>query len=351
MLRGLGRLRFGSVFEGLVELGPRLLTIPLVLFIQRTFLFYLYSQLAFLVLLLLISWGVIWRRLPAHNRAAPTPPGAPRLPPRYWLYATQLLLANILALLFVNVSLWMLRYYADPHVVGVFSVGQDVPSAMAGLLLIPLGAPLLYFYTLDEKLVGRSEDIQQGIVLISAIMGSLSLLLGGLATFIVRVVFGAEFSDAAPIFVIYALVPFLIAWHPMLNAFIYSQNQAHQLNIISAGQLVVLVGLSLWLIPHYGAAGAALAVTAAYVGTNIAYALLVRGRWPGTLTTLLRVYGLFVPFIVLGRTPFWYLGLVGYPGVLLLTRTLNIDRLRALVKSALEWRWRLKPSDSKVVEP
>jgi O-antigen/teichoic acid export membrane protein len=351
MLRGLGRWNVSSIFEGFIELGPRVLIIPLVLLIERSYMYYLYAQLATLSILLSFSLVIIWRSL---RNSQPLPPAAAtgrRLPQGYWLYATQILLANILGLLFVNLTVWMLRYNAGPREVGLYSVGQDVPSVLGALLLMPLVAPLLYFYTLDERLQGRSQDILQGIVVLSAFMGGLSLALAGLAPLIVRVVFGVEFIDATPIFVIYSVVPFLIACHPMLNALMFSQNQVYRLNLLSVGQLIFVFALSLYSIPRLGAVGAAWAVVAAYVAGNIAYALLMRRRLPGIIGTLLRLYGLFVPFVILGQTRFWYLGLLAYPGLLAFTRTLDIDRLRMLAKSASGWPLRSRRSEPKVLEP
>src|SRR3989449_4200193 len=299
MLRGLGRLNLSSVVEGTVEIGPRVLVIPLLLLLTPSYVLYVKAQWVAVTACLLLSVWAVRQSLPAETAALP----AREAPRGYRVYASQAWIAALLALVFVNTSIWILRYYRTPDEVGLFSVAQRLPNLLGAVLLAPLMTPLLYHYTADESLQKRSHTLLQGITLLSGGMGAVSLVLAGLSGFIARGVFGPAFSAAAPAFRLYAFVLFLAAPHPVLQSLMFSQNRVHVLNLMTAIQLLVLGALGVALTPRYGIVGATGAVLATYVVGNLLLAWRIRDVLPGLRQLLARLYIRLLPFAMLAATP------------------------------------------------
>ena len=69
-------------------------------------------------------------------------------------------------------------------------------------------ATSLFHAAANSELQKRSRDIVQAIVLLSAIVSMLCFGVAGNSVWIVEHIFGAEFGESAPVFMIYAHVPF-----------------------------------------------------------------------------------------------------------------------------------------------
>jgi O-antigen/teichoic acid export membrane protein len=335
MLRGLGKLNISSVFEGIIEIGPRLLVVPLLILFLPSYVSYIHTQLISLVFCLTLSSWVIWY---VRNKSVSAKKEANQNQEDrqgYWFYASQMWIANVLSLMFINVSLWILRYYLSPREVGLFSVAQRLPTILVLLFLSPLSAPLLYFYTSNTDLQKRSRDIIQAIVLLSAVVGMLCLGLAGNSAWIVERIFGVEFTGAAPAFMIYAHVPLTMAAQSVLNPLMASQNRMHILNGLTVCNVIVLVGFSMWLVPIYGLVGASMVVLAVWLAANFAYAFWIRQSVPGLVGAFAQLYLLYLPCVLLSVTPLWPVGVLAYPLILLATKTMDrylaIDVVRHLL--------------------
>lgn len=166
-------------------------------------------------------------------------------------------------------------------VTGYLELRQDVLllgvlASAAGVGVYSVGASLaeLLFYapqTVAVALAARSyqEEAASGAALTAAttrLLTAFMLVAVVALALIVRplviTVFGAEFAEAAPVFLI--LAPGIIIWGMASQASVYLATHGRLFPRVSTATLLVNLALNLILIPLYGVRGAAVATTISY---------------------------------------------------------------------------------------
>src|SRR5262249_52406817 len=136
-----------------------------------------------------------------------------RFPSGYRLYASMSWVGNLILLAYNNVNVWMLRYFFSAKEVGFFSVATRIPGTLVALVLVPLGAPLLYNLGPDQAGAGgQSGHLAEAVGLLSVMMGCLCLALAATSSWVIATLFGAQFVAAVPAYAISAPLPFLMAY-------------------------------------------------------------------------------------------------------------------------------------------
>jgi O-antigen/teichoic acid export membrane protein len=216
------------------------------------------------------AWAVwYWKFKPSASVDSPFVTDASDLMRRALPFAV----AAILAALQSRVSLIMLERMSSTAEVGYFAAasrfveaGRMIPNALFGALfpaLAVMAARPLEFH----RMFARS---MWGLAILGLVFGlGVSLFASG----IVQLTFGANFVAAVPALqvLMWSLLPGLLRAGRTL--YWYALGHERFANIVTGISLVIQVTFSLWLIPLYGAMGAAAAGIASEV---IALALLWR---------------------------------------------------------------------------
>ncbi len=203
------------------------------------------------------AWWIYRRWFHAEDKPRPLPL-APVLR-RAWPFA----LAALLAALQIRIGAILLEQLADTSQAGYYAAasrlaeaGRIIPNAFFGALLPALAALSQDLSALDRLFRRTAWGL--------AAFGALAAAAGALfASDILRLTYGAAFIPAEPALsaALWGLLPGLLRGGRTL--YWYARGREQYTNGVTALTLAGQVALSLWLIPPYGAAGAALAALAA----------------------------------------------------------------------------------------
>ncbi|MCA0453503.1 MAG: flippase [Chloroflexi bacterium] len=203
---------------------------------------------------LAVAWW-IWRRWftpPAVAASSPTLLMRDMLR-QAWPFA----LAGILAAMQFRLAPILLEKLSDTGNVGYYAAasrfveaGRTIPNALFGALF-PLLAVLV---SQPDKMRQTFRKVMLGL---AAFSGLLAIVFTLFSPLILNRTYGADFTAAAATLQIsmWALVPSLL--RAGLTLYWYAQSREQLTNQVIAMMLVVQLALSLWLIPTYGAYGAA----------------------------------------------------------------------------------------------
>jgi len=176
---------------------------------------------------------------------------------------------QIVNLIGYRVELFVLDRFKGLAAVGIYSVGMQaaeaiwlIPAAIASAITAPV---------VHEDAAGAAQLIRtactKGLVYTSAV----AVAIGVAAPFVIPPLFGDAFRGAARPLAF--LLPGVVAYAPVTILVVYISIRAARPRLsllVSIVGLVVTAGMSLVLIPAYGASGAAIASTIGYAAGAIA---------------------------------------------------------------------------------
>lgn len=172
----------------------------------------------------------------------------------------------------VTIDSIMLGQMKSATEVGLYSAAQRIIQFLA---IIPIYIGISLFPLLSKREgndLASSEIFEKTMVIVLAI--AFPLAIGGflLSHQIVTLLFGASFILAAPVLAILMIVIIADFSYIILNNIIYVKNIQRKFILASFVGLVINILLNIYLIPHYGAIGAAIA-------TALAQALIMIMNW------------------------------------------------------------------------
>jgi O-antigen/teichoic acid export membrane protein len=189
---------------------------------------------------------------------------------RAWPFA----LAGILAAVQLRFSVILLERLARAGEVGYYAAairfieaGRMIPNALFGALF-----PILAALAAQPQMMSATfRRVMLGLTIFGAALGVIVTLL---APVIITLTYGEEFLPAAPVLQIamWTLLPSLLRSGRTL--YWYALEQEQFVNVVTVVTLVLQIALGLWLIPMYGAVGAA-AVNLVIEGAAFAWLM-----WP-----------------------------------------------------------------------
>jgi O-antigen/teichoic acid export membrane protein len=196
-----------------------------------------------------------WQRLARDHKTQSfhQPGSACQLVHSAWPFA----LAGILAILQVRLMIVLLDQYKDARQVGWYAAAgrlvesaRLVPNALFSALFPQLAA-LAHESDHFERLFQRAGRLVAAYGLAFAIAMTLS------ADFLVKLLFGAEFSASAIALrlLAWALIPGLL--RALFTLKLYAHQQERPVNYFMAGSLMIQMVAGMFLIPAYGLSGAA----------------------------------------------------------------------------------------------
>ena len=234
------------------------------------------ALLAFLV-------GMIARWLPALILATQTPAGAARSVLGYWSasrklvpYGLKILLSNLLLSFVFRVDVFLLNYYASASAVGVYSVAVGFGELV---LMVPtaIGVALFPHFAAAEgaerlRVLGRASRT----TLVFAFVVSTVLFLAGRPLIIT--VYSHLFEPS--VVALWLLLPGVVAMTvaiPIFN-FLNSVGEVSTAAVVVGAGVIVNVAANVVLDQQFGARGAAVASTVAYVIIAVALIVIVTIR-------------------------------------------------------------------------
>lgn len=202
---------------------------------------------------LAVAWWIWQRYFNIQNTNSARINGGWELLKRAWPFA----LAAILAALGARLGTILLERLTDIGNVGYYAAatrfveaGRVIPNALFGALFPTLAA----LSTQPAAMHRTFRRVMGGLIIFGIVAG-----LGGLiaSPLIISLTYGERFTPAVPVLqvALWSLLPSLLRGGQTL--YWYARGQETFVNWVTGGVLVVQIVLSLWLIPAYGASGAA----------------------------------------------------------------------------------------------
>lgn len=160
-----------------------------------------------------------------------------------------------------NVDILMMGWWRSAAEIGFYSAAQKIVGMLyiIGGLLVSAVSPALYRFVYENN----SEKIRAIMTKIMAIilLIAMPLMVGGiiLSKQIIELVFGSDYLNAVPIFIV--LISSLLIIYPfsILNNMIFAYNKQSKMVGYSIAATLTNIILNVALIPLYGAIGAAVA--------------------------------------------------------------------------------------------
>jgi O-antigen/teichoic acid export membrane protein len=206
---------------------------------------------------LVAAWGIYRRWFKEHSRVGaglrPAPTDTLELLKRAWPFA----LGAVLVALQGRAAIILLERLADTGQVGYYAAanrfleaGRMLPNAFFGALF-----PTLAMFAANP--MEKDRVFSRATLILSAFGAAFGLILSLLAGWIVPLVYGATFTPSTPALQIlaWALLPALL--RAARSLYWYASGREHYANIITALMLGLQILLAGWMIPRYGAVGAA----------------------------------------------------------------------------------------------
>jgi O-antigen/teichoic acid export membrane protein len=320
MLRGQGRLHLLPRLDLLWNFGAKFAALGVALLLPRFLPSYgahTATQLLVPLLALYLLRGQGWGP-------------ASRLTSEEARFCRFILVWDVVRILITQVDIFVLRALMEPHDVGIYAAGTRLIKVGEQIVLGPMMAPLLYYFSHPESSFMRNDVIRHGTRLAGAAMGLFALILAALAAPIVTIFLGGAYRESIPVAELYVcfglgrgLVIFLIPLYNSLNRPEYG---------ILQGLLTVVVNLALdlILIPRYGPVGAAASAVVAITLSTLAATWFVQARLDiPILGPVLRTYFVFaVAFAA---------GVLGHPWVGIAFFLLALVPARLVRRRDLRW--------------
>jgi len=149
----------------------------------------------------------------------------------------------------------------------VFRFGaKELPFVI--MLATGLSNAMLTEFSSKENIRDTLRKIKTKSLRIMHTMFPLSMLLLLIADPMYKFVFSPEFTRSADIFIVYLLTILSRLLFP--HTILMGQKKTRAVLIVSVMEVVINIGLSLWLVSHYGGVGVALATIIAYFLAKVA---------------------------------------------------------------------------------
>ncbi|MGD1842418.1 MAG: flippase [Thermonemataceae bacterium] len=179
------------------------------------------------------------------------------------------MLSNVSMLIHLRIDQIMLKNFVDESVLGYYSAGVKISEA---LFHIPHVVAIVFFpKVIEARQISQEKYLQNIQTLYSALIWFSIFMLSGIlffADFIVMNSFGQRYAPTVVILQIYIFTNLFANTSYITNRYLALENKT----FVTLYKAVLAVGinitLNLWLIPNYGAKGAAFAsvISYAFVG-------------------------------------------------------------------------------------
>jgi O-antigen/teichoic acid export membrane protein len=176
-------------------------------------------------------------------------------------YALKAYVIAVLGFLVLRSNVFLIEHVNGSTELGYFSVAAQVADV---IVILPTSVGLVLFPGLVRTPASAWSTTVRASAVVAAVVAATCLVVGVFSTTFVRLAFGAEFADAAP--VLRWMLPGVIAVAvaTVLSQYLASLGMPKLLVGVWLLGFGVVLALGIALIPDHGARGAAAATSAAY---------------------------------------------------------------------------------------
>jgi O-antigen/teichoic acid export membrane protein len=224
-----------------------------------------------------IAWRRLARRGYFHKMAAPSM----TLGREVWWYGTRGELGAMLSLMNLRFDFAVLSGFAGTAVVGTYAVASKFAELVR---VLPLAITYVLYPRFSRQSVDRaSSNAQRLLRPATAATVVCAVILGLAAPFALPLLYGAQFDGAVGLAQILLVGLSVEGAAGVVSAYLYGIGRPGLTSIAMGAGVVLTIGLDLLLVPRWGATGAAVASTVAYLATTgtlvVVYRMLVRALW------------------------------------------------------------------------
>jgi len=201
-------------------------------------------------------------------------------------YGVRAQTANVLLFLNFRLAAFLINFFSDPAQVGVYSIAVilaeslwHVSSSVATVVFPRISAS----QSLHRSLALTSRSARLSVFSTAA----LAILLGLLSPWLISVLFGADYQQAALALAI--LLPGIVVFslEYVLASYIAGRGYPQYVTVVAFIALLVTVVFNLWLVPKWGINGAAMASTISYTVGTVSAVYFYQRLSGGGLTAIL----------------------------------------------------------------
>ena len=172
--------------------------------------------------------------------------------------------ACLAAYLVLRVDMFMLNYFSNDYEVGIYSLAVNLLD-MSYMLSSSVSIILFPKLGTMKNILEKKKLVKKVFFQFTPILVAIYLLMGGMAPYIIPVLYGVQYNDT--IYVLEILIPGALCWasSSYLFQFFASENKFSPTIVVPALALIADVLLNCYFIPIAGNIGAAIASTCSYV--------------------------------------------------------------------------------------
>ena len=228
------------------------------------------SLLAADVLTSMVAWRRLARRGYFFQIGLPSAPLAREV----WWYGTRGEIGAVLSLLNLRLDFALLDVFSGTAVVGTYAVASKFAELVR---LVPVAITYVLYPRFSRETKGQATaDTRRLLGPATALTFVGAVVLGLMAPFVLPALYGAQFDTAVGLAQILLVGLSVEGAAGVISAYLYGTGRPG-LNSIAMGAGVVLtVALDLLLVPRWGATGAAIASTVAYLVTTASLLIVFR---------------------------------------------------------------------------
>jgi O-antigen/teichoic acid export membrane protein len=221
---------------------------------------------------------VAWRRLARRGYFFQIGLPSAMLGREVWWYGTRGEIGAVLSLLNLRLDFALLDVFAGTAVVGTYAVASKFAELVR---LVPVAITyVLYPRFSRETKEQATADTRRMLGPATALSFVCAVVLALIAPFVLPLLYGAQFDAAVELAQLLLVGLSIEGAAGVISAYLYGTGRPG-LNSLAMGAGVVLtVVLDLLLVPGWGATGAAIASTAAYIVTTVTLLLVFRASTP-----------------------------------------------------------------------
>lgn len=179
-------------------------------------------------------------------------------------YGMKVYVSCLVTFLLLRTDMMMLNYYLSKSEVGLYSLAvniSDMLYMLSGTITAVLFPKLSACKKIDEKI----NMFKKVMFVMVPLMILAALFMGVLAKVIIVILYGNEYIGSVPLIKRLLVASVAWGWLGLVNNFLASENRFWEMLVASLIGFVLNIVINYFLIPVYGAAGAALASNISYV--------------------------------------------------------------------------------------
>lgn len=197
----------------------------------------------------------------------------------FWRDSWPLMLSSAAAFIYIRIDQVMIGQMLNNSTVGIYAAAVKISEIIyfiPGVICTSLFPAIVNAKKTDEKIYKKRLQHLYWLMLISAIIISLPISL--LSKFIIQILFGADYSQAAPILTIYTWSSIGLFLGTAINQYLMTENMTRFIFIINLIAMIINMGLNFILIPKIGMSGAAVATLVSYLIIPISAWLIIKKK-------------------------------------------------------------------------